>query len=69
MRSLADWLKARGWKPRQVQCFIPAPGTVATAMFYAGIGLDGRRIKVARTDAERIRQHRILTEDWGRPVR
>ncbi len=67
MRALASWLKARGWKPRQAQCFIPVPGTVATAMFYAGIDLEGRRIKVARTDAERIRQHRILTEGWGRP--
>jgi radical SAM superfamily enzyme YgiQ (UPF0313 family) len=67
MRALADWLKARGWKPRQAQCFIPVPGTVATAMFFAGTDPEGRRIKVARSDAERIRQHRILTEGWGRP--
>jgi len=67
MRALAGWLKARGWKPRQAQCFIPVPGTVATALFYAGTDLEGRRIKVARTDAERLRQHRILTEGWGRP--
>jgi len=69
MRALASWLKARGWKPRQAQCFIPAPGTVATAMFYAGVDLEGRGIKVARTDAERMRQHRILTEGWGKPER
>jgi uncharacterized radical SAM protein YgiQ len=69
MRALAGWLKARGWKPRQAQCFIPVPGTVATAMFYAGIDLEGRYIKVARTDAERLRQHAILTEGWSRSVK
>lgn len=60
MRSLADWLRSKGWKPRQVQCFIPTPGTVATAMYYAGTDHKGNRIHVARTDAERLRQHRIL---------
>ena len=29
MKKLADWLRARGWNPQQVQCFIPLPGTVA----------------------------------------
>jgi uncharacterized radical SAM protein YgiQ len=67
MRALADWLRARGWKPRQAQCFIPIPGTVAAAMFWPGIDPEGRRIKVARSDAERLRQHGILTEGWGRP--
>ncbi|NIA15681.1 MAG: YgiQ family radical SAM protein [Nitrospiraceae bacterium] len=60
MRALARWLKARGWRPRQVQCFIPTPGTVATAMYYAGIDPAGNPIHVARTDAERIRQHQFL---------
>lgn len=60
MRALARWLESKGWKPRQVQCFIPTPGTVATAMYCAGIAPDGRPIPVARTDAERLRQHRIL---------
>ncbi|MFH2006584.1 MAG: DUF3362 domain-containing protein, partial [bacterium] len=46
---------------RQVQCFVPTPGTVATAMFHAGRDPQGRPIPVARTDAERLRQHRILT--------
>lgn len=67
MRALADWLKRRGWKPQQVQCFIPTPGTVATAMFYAGIAPEGRPIPVARTDADRLRQHAILTQ--GREAR
>lgn len=60
MRELAAWLKARSWKPRQVQCFIPTPGTVATAMFYGECDPKGNKLFVAKTDAERLRQHGIL---------
>jgi len=60
MRLLAAWLAGRGWKPRQVQCFIPIPGAVATAMYHAGITADGKPLYVPRTDEERLRQHRIL---------
>jgi uncharacterized radical SAM protein YgiQ len=60
MRELAQWLKQRGWRPRQVQCFIPTPGTVATAMYYAGVDERGNPIPVARSDRDRMRQHRIL---------
>lgn len=60
MRSLAQWLKERGWKPQQVQCFIPTPGAVATAMYYAGIDPKGHPIPVARTDKDRLRQHYML---------
>ncbi|NHZ48681.1 YgiQ family radical SAM protein, partial [Desulfovibrio sp. XJ01] len=55
MRTLSRWLAARGWSPRQVQCFIPTPGTVATAMFFAGIDPAGNPVPVARTDAARLR--------------
>lgn len=67
MRTLSRWLQARGWSPQQVQCFIPTPGTVATAMYAAGIDPEGNPIPVARTDAERLRQHGILMPDTGRP--
>lgn len=67
MRTLSRWLAARGWSPKQVQCFIPTPGTVATAMFFAGIDPEGKPVAVARTDAERLRQHRILIPDFGLP--
>ncbi len=60
MRELSLWLAQRGWRPRQVQCFIPIPGAVATAMFYTRRTPDGTRIPVARTDAERLRQHHTL---------
>ncbi|MEW6266760.1 MAG: YgiQ family radical SAM protein [Thermodesulfobacteriota bacterium] len=60
MKELADWLEARNWRPRQVQCFIPTPGTLATAMYFAGVDTQGRPIPVARTDAVRLRQHGLL---------
>ena len=69
MRSLSRWLKSRGWKPRQVQCFIPTPGTVATAMYYSGKDPDGNPIYVARSDAQRLRQHQILIPKNGKKNR
>ncbi|MFA6030949.1 MAG: YgiQ family radical SAM protein [Elusimicrobiota bacterium] len=66
MHALARWLKRRGWKPRQVQCFVPTPGTVAAAMFFGGTDPAGNPIPVARTDAQRLRQHAILVGDWGK---
>ncbi len=63
MAELAAWLKRRGWKPQQVQCFIPTPGTLATAMFYAKKDAEGRPIFVARTDAERLHQHYLIAPE------
>lgn len=60
MRQLADWLAERHWSPRQVQCFVPTPGTVATAMYYAEKDTEGRPLYVAKSDAARLRQHGIL---------
>ncbi|MGA2497221.1 MAG: YgiQ family radical SAM protein, partial [Tepidisphaeraceae bacterium] len=60
MRQLGQWLTRRGWQPQQVQCFIPLPGTVAAAMYYAGIDASGRPIPVARSDAERLQMHYML---------
>lgn len=63
MRRLAAWLKERNWTPQQMQCFIPTPGTVATAMFHAGVDTKMRPIPVARTDKERMLQHGLLSPD------
>lgn len=62
MRTLKDWLKARNWNPRQVQCFIPTPGTVATALFYSQTDMQGQPLFVARSDAQRLKQHSILLQ-------
>jgi len=73
MRTLSRWLRQRHWNPQQTQCFIPTPGTIATAMFYCGRDEMGEPIYVARTDAQRMRQHYILmpataeNETLGRP--
>lgn len=66
MQTLVRWLKARRWKPQQVQCFVPTPGTLATALYYAGVDAQGKPLNVARNDADRLRQHRILLPTWGR---
>lgn len=63
MRALAAWLREKHWQPQQVQCFIPTPGTVATAMFYAGVDDHFRSLYVARTDKERMEQHHALLGD------
>jgi len=60
MKQLAQWLARRGWRPQQVQCFIPLPGTTAAAMYYAGIDSAYKPIPVARTDAERLKMHHTL---------
>jgi uncharacterized radical SAM protein YgiQ len=70
MKSLGGWFRQRGWRPQQVQCFIPTPGTVATAMFHAGCDPDGNPIHVARTDREREDQHAALVgRGKGKPER
>jgi uncharacterized radical SAM protein YgiQ len=60
MQHLSNWLHQRGWRPQQVQCFIPLPGTVAAAMYYAGIDTQGNPITVPKSDADRLRQHHAL---------
>lgn len=66
MRELGKWLVKRNWKPQQVQCFIPIPGAVATAMYYTGATPSGTPIYVARSDEQRLRQHRILMPEQRR---
>jgi len=66
MRALAAWLRQSRWRPQQVQCFIPTPGTVASAMYYAEIDPAGRRIYVAKSDKARRQQHNILLGRSGK---
>jgi uncharacterized radical SAM protein YgiQ len=60
MRELTRWFSARGWSLEQSQCFIPTPGTMATAMYYAMCAPDGTPIHVAKSDRERLEQHGIM---------
>jgi len=56
MIELAEFLKARGYKPRQVQEFIPAPMDIATCMHYTG--LDPMTLKPVKT-VQRLRDRRV----------
>ncbi len=67
MLELKNWLKERNWKPQQVQCFIPTPTTVATAYYYSECDAEGNKIYVAKTDAQRLKQHYLLMESKGNP--
>nr|WP_084516266.1 YgiQ family radical SAM protein [Desulfovibrio cuneatus] len=65
MQELGRWLRQKNWSPQQVQCFIPTPGTVATAMFYAEVDTQLQPLYVAKTDRERLEQHHALLGGEG----
>ncbi len=56
MIELAEFLKTRGYRPRQVQEFIPAPMDIATCMHYTG--LDPMTLKPVKT-VQRLRDRRV----------
>jgi uncharacterized radical SAM protein YgiQ len=61
MIELALFLKRAGYRPRQVQDFIPAPMDVATCMFYTGLDpASGKPVKVARKPSQRLEQRALL---------
>lgn len=52
--ELAEFLRDMGYRPRQVQDFIPTPGTLSTAMYYSGIDpLTGEKVWTAKEPEER----------------
>ena len=59
--NMAKTLKKLGLELRQFQDFTPTPGTLATAMYVTGLHRDTEKpIYVARGQAERMKQRRIL---------
>ena len=61
MIELAVFLKRTGYRPRQVQDFMPTPFDIATCMYYTGIEpTTGESIPVARTPTERRLQRALL---------
>lgn len=61
MVELALWLKAQGYRPRQVQDFIPTPMSVASAMYHTGIDpLTMQPIYVAKGLRDKKLQKAIL---------
>jgi len=61
MIELALFLKRNGYRPRQVQDFIPAPMDVATCMYYTGLDPNSmQHVVVARRPREREQQRALL---------
>ncbi|MEZ5988705.1 MAG: YgiQ family radical SAM protein [Planctomycetota bacterium] len=69
MIELAVFLKQRGYRPRQVQDFIPAPMDVATCMYWTGLDpLTMRPVETARRLRDRTVQRALMQyfapENW-----
>ncbi len=69
MIELALFLKRNGYRPRQVQDFIPAPLDVATCMYYTGLDpIAMKEVWVARAARDRKVQRALLQffkpENW-----
>lgn len=61
MIDLALYLKRNGYRPRQVQDFIPAPMDVATCMYYTGLDpMTMKEVAVARAVKDRKVQRALM---------
>src|SRR5438477_13220024 len=61
MIELAVFLKRHGYKPDQVQDFIPAPMDVATAMYYTGLDpFTMKEVYIAKQMRDRKFQRALL---------
>jgi uncharacterized radical SAM protein YgiQ len=61
MIHLAVFLKRNGYRPDQVQDFIPAPFDIATCMYYTGLDpFTGEEVHVARNLRDRKLQRALL---------
>ncbi len=66
MVELALWLKGQGYRPRQVQDFIPTPMSIASAMYHTGVDpLTGEPVVVAKGLREKRLQKALLLY-WDR---
>jgi uncharacterized radical SAM protein YgiQ len=61
MVELALWLKDQGYRPRQVQDFIPTPMSMASAMYYTGLDpMTGEPVYTARGLREKKLQKALI---------
>jgi len=61
MVELAVYLKRRGYRPRQVQDFIPAPMDIATCIYHTGLDPESLRpVHVPRSGRQRSLQKALL---------
>ena len=62
--ELASFIKELGYRPEQVQDFIPTPGTLSTCMYYSGLNpLTGEAVYTAKRPEEK-RMQRALMQYW-----
>ncbi len=65
--ELMEYLVANGWRPQQVQDFMPTPMTLASDIFWTGLHPStGRPVHVARGLEEKRMQRALLR--WGDPA-
>ncbi|BBE11055.1 UPF0313 protein [Halorhodospira halochloris] len=75
MLNLALWLKRNGFRPNQVQAFLPAPMALATAMYHTGynplkpLGKDGGEALATAKGLRKRRLHKAFLryhdpENW-----
>jgi len=63
---LAEYLKAHGIRPEQVQDFYPTPGTISTCMYWTGLDpMTGKKVYVPRSYHEKELQRALL--QWFDP--
>lgn len=59
--ELAEFIRDLGYRPEQVQDFIPTPGSLSTCMYYTGIHpLTGEKLHVAKDPHEKKLQRALL---------
>ncbi len=60
MLALAIWLKANGFRPDQVQAFLPSPMATATAMYHTGLNpLKSLKAREAVSTPKSLAQRRL----------
>jgi len=65
--DLMEYLQRNGWRPQQVQDFMPTPMTLASDMFWSGYHpMTGEPVHVARDMEEKRMQKALLR--WGDPA-
>ncbi len=62
--ELAEFIRDLGYRPEQVQDFIPTPGTLSTCMYYTGFHpITGKPVYTAKS-AEEKQMQRALMQYW-----
>jgi uncharacterized radical SAM protein YgiQ len=61
-------LKSLGLKPTSVQIFTPSPGSLSTAMYYAGCNLSLKSIPIEKKIGELMKRKKLLIQRTGKDL-